>query len=687
MTDPKQNLNAADVLSSVDPTENFYDTLSNASSGSADTSSDPTESFYNRPKLPSFWKPDNQGRIELPASLKVGPREQAARFLSGIGIAGLNTFEGIGQNIGLVSREDVAASQAKTDRFERFPAVKAGKVIGDVGKWATLPLTAEGYVGAAGLGALTGAFEPSKSTEETAKNIGFGAVTGPIFHGVSNAAGWALDKYGKPIFNAFKGKLGINPSEQSPGNIESPLTGFGNHSAGAAEAPVDLSVLKPNAQKAVQQHIASGGTPNPEVLERHAIAHDLPDPIDLTEGEATRDATLFSGEVNDRTSQPKIQARRDETDRKLVNNMNLIRKNGSPDYIQSNATDLDQHMIDHIKTYDEQRVAPINEAYSRVRDIARQAGHDFEIDMPSWRTNVNAELKDQMLSGAAEHSDKLQSVLKDSANSDSLDFAQFETLRTRLAEASRSTNDPAEKRVIAIYRNNLEKLPLKNESAEMKEIADHARSLAASRFNDIRDNPAYAAAIEDSAKIGTQSTLATGKFNNTYFTGNGPNASRAHVSRFRALVNDPNADSIINAATTSELKTAAGLIGSKDETFSPAGFNGRLFGSSRLNEKLDSLVDPDTARYIRNLNSTAHNARVYPANHSVNTSNTATARGMAGDTLMNVGEGYINAHTLGIGGKVARWGASHLLSGPRVERALRPAAGIDFAPKLQEFPQ
>jgi len=679
MATPNQNLNAADVLSPADPTENFYDTLANSDSGTSDISSDPTESFYNRPKLPSFWKPDNEGRIQLPASLKVGPAEQAARFLSGIGIAGLNTFEGIGQNLGLVSREDVAESQAKTDPYERFPAVKAGKIVGDVGKWATLPLTAEGYLGAAGLGAVTGAFEPSKSTEETAKNIGFGTVGGGVAHGLSSAAGWALDKYGKPVWNAFKGKLGIAAEEESAG-------GFGSHSAGSAEASEDLTGLKPDAQKAVQEHIAAGGTPNPEVLQRHKTAHDLPDPIDLTEGQATRDSTLFSGEVNDRTSQPKIQARLDHQDKQFIENMNLIRQHGSPDYIQSSPTDLDQHMIDHIKGYDAERTAPIDKAYESVRDIARQSGHEFEIDLPTWQANAQTELKDQMLSGAAENSDGLQSVLKDIKNSDTLDFAKFETLRTRLAEASRSTKDPAEKRAIGIYRNNLENLPLKNESSEMKEVADHARSLAKSRFDDIRDNPAYEAAIDDPAKIGTQSTLATGKFNNTYFTGNGPNASRAHVGRFRALMNDPNADSIINAATTGELKLSAGLKGSKDETLSPTGLNNKLFGPSRLNDKLDSLVDPDTARYIRNLNDTAHNVKTFPANHSVNTSNTATARGMAGDTLMNVGEGYINAHTLGMGGKVARWGASKLLSGPRIERALRPAAGIDFAPSLKEFP-
>lgn len=110
--------------------------------------------------------------------------------MAGVGKAFTDVGRGLGQMIGLVSRDDVAEARKRDEALMKTAGGKVGNVVGNVA--AALPLAlapgANTYGGAAVIGALSGLAAPSVSTEETLKNTALGGVLGPA----SIAAGRAL---------------------------------------------------------------------------------------------------------------------------------------------------------------------------------------------------------------------------------------------------------------------------------------------------------------------------------------------------------------------------------------------------------------------------------------------------------------------------------------------------------------
>jgi hypothetical protein len=121
------------------------------------------------------------------STLKVGPFDTGmpigqgtTRFLAGVGKAGYDLARGAGQWLGLESRGDVAESRKLDAPLMATTAGKAGDIAGSAAFAAPAMLIpgAQGPMGAAAIGAVTGALQPSTSTAETAENIGLGAGGG-----------------------------------------------------------------------------------------------------------------------------------------------------------------------------------------------------------------------------------------------------------------------------------------------------------------------------------------------------------------------------------------------------------------------------------------------------------------------------------------------------------------------------
>jgi hypothetical protein len=121
------------------------------------------------------------------STLKVGPFDTGieqpqwlTRAEAGVGHAGYNIARGAGQWLGLESRSDVAASRKLDEPLIATTAGKIGDIAGNVAFAAPAMLIpgANAPAGAAAVGALTGALQPSTSTKETAENIGFGGAFG-----------------------------------------------------------------------------------------------------------------------------------------------------------------------------------------------------------------------------------------------------------------------------------------------------------------------------------------------------------------------------------------------------------------------------------------------------------------------------------------------------------------------------
>ena len=181
-------------------------------------------------------------RFEMPEHLKEEERRQADplagtsaayRAVAGYGKAGADIARGIGQGLGLVSREDVAEARRRDEPLMRSGAGMAGNIAGNIA--ALVPTSAipgaATLRGAAKIGAGIGAISPSASTEETALNVlssaglaaGGQAVAGRLARGLRARAPGA-----EPAVEAIEAGFGVPPSQVPGAGIASRAAeGFG----------------------------------------------------------------------------------------------------------------------------------------------------------------------------------------------------------------------------------------------------------------------------------------------------------------------------------------------------------------------------------------------------------------------------------------------------------------------------
>lgn len=102
------------------------------------------------------------------------------KFTAGAGKAVADLGRGAGQWLGLVSRDDVAEARKRDEALMKTGAGQIGNVAGNVAMLAPTAMIpgANTYTGAATIGAITGAMQPSTSTGETLTNIGLGGAGG-----------------------------------------------------------------------------------------------------------------------------------------------------------------------------------------------------------------------------------------------------------------------------------------------------------------------------------------------------------------------------------------------------------------------------------------------------------------------------------------------------------------------------
>lgn len=124
--------------------------------------------------------------------------------LAGIGKAGVNIAQGLGQMVGAVSRDDVAEMQKRDAPLMKTKEGFWGNVAGNAA--AFLPTAfipgANTMTGAALIGAGTGLAAPSSSTKQTLTNVGFGTLAGPAALAVGRGLG-ALYEGGKALVSPF----------------------------------------------------------------------------------------------------------------------------------------------------------------------------------------------------------------------------------------------------------------------------------------------------------------------------------------------------------------------------------------------------------------------------------------------------------------------------------------------------
>jgi len=122
------------------------------------------------------------------------------RFLAGVGKAMTDVGRGVGQMLGLVSREDVQRARELDAPLMRTGAGIAGNVFGNVATMAPAALIpgANTLLGASAIGAASGLLQPSASTSETLGNVALGGAAGAVVPAAS-----AMLRGGKSLIEPF----------------------------------------------------------------------------------------------------------------------------------------------------------------------------------------------------------------------------------------------------------------------------------------------------------------------------------------------------------------------------------------------------------------------------------------------------------------------------------------------------
>jgi hypothetical protein len=143
--------------------------------------------YAQKPKAPEVYDP-TEGMTT------------AQKFLAGTGKAFVDVGRGVGQMMGLVSREDIKRARELDAPLMRTTAGTVGNVLGNVAAMTPAAFIpgANTAVGATTIGALSGLAQPSTSTAETLQNVGFGGAAGAALPAIS-----ATYRGGKSLIEPF----------------------------------------------------------------------------------------------------------------------------------------------------------------------------------------------------------------------------------------------------------------------------------------------------------------------------------------------------------------------------------------------------------------------------------------------------------------------------------------------------
>lgn len=388
----------------------------------------------------------------------------------------------------------------------------------------------------------------------------------------------------------------------------------GMQSGGAAattnQAVLNEAINRASPELAAELKAIDPKTVNPKVLENYVKADQFG--IKLTKGQATGDPNLISVERNERGLKPQLAEEYAKQNRALAEKAEEIKQKTAegtfePDYV-ANA----ERAIESFQQINKDKQAAIKTAYDELDKLG--AGK-IEVDSKTFGENAMKALT------ANEDIDFLPPTIKAKIEAyqggKPMNFAQYENLRTQISRETRKAqraDDGNAVYALNIARSELEKLPLLNETADAKIVADKARKLAAEEFGLLdkrRDtyNPVYADIVNGSADTSNFIPKVVIRSKNTEF-----------AKAMEMLKDNPDAIKQLRAGTLDYI-----ISKSKDASgnFSNAKFN-QFVGNLDVNKKLTALFGEDAAQ-IKDLADVARLVEAQPKGSFVSTANTAPA--------------------------------------------------------------
>jgi hypothetical protein len=333
--------------------------------------------------------------------------------------------------------------------------------------------------------------------------------------------------------------------------------------SGGAAAAVPENVLRGNIDSALstaspelQAHIKGKPVQSVNIPALETRALEEKHGVNLLTSQRTGDTQGYSEAWNSR-SKNGLVADFEQQPKQLANAFETSKQRHAPDIPSTaDASELGQITINSLAAKDKVRQQAISAAYKALEDAN---GGQFPIDTGKLKQNIDAELfkkyKSRYLSQGI--AGDLDQFLK------SPTFDGFEALRTNLADEMRSAPDGKTRQAAFIVRDELEKLPIFGEESgspqaiQLKGLADNARKLYAERKKIIENNPAYKAAIKESANlddaVAQGESLNADKFHQKFVS----NASPEAIRRMKAeLASDDLANQAIAFAELERTKRA-----------------------------------------------------------------------------------------------------------------------------------
>lgn len=430
----------------------------------------------------------------------------------------------------------------------------------------------------------------------------------------------------------------------------------GRKDPAAVQAAVDM--LPPEVRaEAMSVPIKDVNLP---ALESHAQALNLPEPIRLTRGQATGDLVALSQELNRRGELPNIAQRLGEQNKALVNNLTLIREKAAPDVFGTKPSDFGQQVIDGYLNIDKQRNDVISKLYGDLRDAA---GGQFPIDAQKFVSNADQNLRKQLKSEFLPP--EIERQLQRYRDGSGMTFEEFEALRTNLAAEIRKADragDGNRKAALGFVRDSLENLPLTGEAAKLKPLADAARKAAKERFDALRKDPAYSAAVEGK--------VAPENFIDTFVIGKGK-GTEANVRQMMTALGKGTPEQQAVAAGLMEIISRKAIDGQGN--FSQAAYNKLL---RELDPKLLDIFDADSAKQLKNLGEVSRKVMAQPKGGFANNSNTLV--GMLAEKAGKAAEIGLNISTANVIplGTIAKQARQKKAAEKFQRETLEPLAGV-----------
>lgn len=437
----------------------------------------------------------------------------------------------------------------------------------------------------------------------------------------------------------------------------------GMRSGGAAAtttaAELEAAIAKASPELASELRKLKPEQVNMEAVNRQLEADSLPVRVPLFRGQATQDVNLLSEEKNLRGKHQELATGLNEQNNALKENFSAIRDKAAPDVFGTNHIENAETLIGSYKALDEARTKDINAKYKALRDAA---GGDFPINGKAFADNAFAALSKELKSDFVPA--PIEKQLHKFASGEKMTYEQFEAMRTNLAAEMRKaerSGDGNAKAAASIVRQALEDLPLEGNAVKLKPLADEARNAAKARFDMLKRDPAYDAAVND---------VAPDKFINKYVI----NGNKRDIE---TLVNQLGGGSeghqAVSAAVINWLQDKSISSGN----FSQAAYNRAL---KQIEPKLNYLVDPETANNLRTLGRVGYYVQAEPAGSYINKSNTfvAGAKELAA-TGLEKGANY----TLGVGmvpvGSMVRESLQKRAAKKKIEQIMKPGAGTKLS--------